>query len=73
MVNIKDALHTQRETLKSITARKGGYLVQVKGNQPTLFNAVKMQFDEALKDDASLAQYEMQDKGHRRAERPITF
>ncbi|QSD45974.1 ISAs1 family transposase [Pectobacterium brasiliense] len=79
MLNIKDALitldalHAQKETLESIVARKGHYLVQVKGNQPTLFNAVKAQFHEAFNDDTALAQYEMQDKGHGRMERRITF
>ncbi len=52
-----DALHAQKNTLEGIIARKGDYLVQVKGNQSQLFAAVKAQFNDAYKDDSCLAQF----------------
>ncbi len=39
-----DALHCQRETLQQIIKAKGDYVVQVKGNQPLLRQAIEMQF-----------------------------
>ncbi len=39
-----DALHCQRETLQQIIKAKGDYIVQVKGNQPLLRQAIEMQF-----------------------------
>lgn len=35
-----DALHCQRETLQQIIKAKGDYIVQVKGNQPLLMQAI---------------------------------
>lgn len=68
-----DALNAQRATLEAIIARKGDYVVQVKGNQSALYTAVKAQFDEAFKDDSNLAQFETLDQGHGRTEQRITF
>lgn len=39
-----DALHCQRETLQQIIKAKGDYIVQVKGNQLLLRQAIEMQF-----------------------------
>ena len=36
-----DAMHTQTETAKQITAAGGDYVFTVKGNQPTLFETCK--------------------------------
>jgi predicted transposase YbfD/YdcC len=68
-----DALHAQRATLEAIVARKGDYVVQVKSNQRTLFQAVKAQYDVAFQDDSQLAQFACSEKGHGRTEQRITF
>ncbi|KZW98159.1 transposase, partial [Pseudoalteromonas luteoviolacea] len=39
-----DALHCQTETLKKIADKKAHVVVQVKKNQPNLWNAVNTQF-----------------------------
>ncbi|MBD2785749.1 ISAs1 family transposase, partial [Xenorhabdus sp. DI] len=50
MLNLKgsivtlDALHCQRETLEKISEKKAHVVVQVKRNQPNLWNAVQSQF-----------------------------
>jgi len=36
-----DALHCQKETMKEIIESKNNYIVQVKGNQPTLQENLK--------------------------------
>lgn len=41
---VLDALHCQRETLEKISEKKAHVVVQVKKNQPTLWNAVQSQF-----------------------------
>lgn len=68
-----DALHAQKETLEGIIARNGDYLVQVKGNQRRLFSSVKTQFDEAFKDESTLARCETFNQAHGRMEQRITF
>lgn len=40
-----DAMGCQREICKQIVESKGDYLIAVKGNQPTLFDDVKNQFE----------------------------
>ncbi|MDE9504703.1 ISAs1 family transposase, partial [Xenorhabdus bovienii] len=39
-----DALHCQRETLQKISEKKAHVVVQVKKNQPRLWDAVQSQF-----------------------------
>ena len=38
---IMDALHCQKETIKEIKESKNNYIVQVKGNQPSLQSNLK--------------------------------
>lgn len=39
-----DALHCQRETLEKISEKKAQVVIQVKKNQPKLYQAVQSQF-----------------------------
>ncbi|MNM90875.1 Transposase DDE domain protein [compost metagenome] len=68
-----DALHAQKKTLEGIIARNGDYLVQIKANQRQLFSSVKMQFDDAFKDESTLARFETLNQAHGRTEQRITF
>jgi hypothetical protein len=42
-----DALHVHRENIEALLDRGGGYVLTVKGNQPTLHNALKNLFADA--------------------------
>ena len=69
-----DALHCQRETLQQIIKAKGDYVVQVKGNQPLLRQAIEMQFQPHWDNDGvDILSIEEDDKGHGRKERRTTF
>lgn len=62
-----DALHCQTGTMNKVKKKKGDFVIQLKGNQPTLFEAVKTCF-EAQYDDANLATFEQSNQGHGRKE-----
>nr|WP_320125210.1 ISAs1 family transposase [uncultured Shewanella sp.] len=69
-----DALHCQRETLQQIIKAKGDYVVQVKGNQPLLRQAIEMQFQPHWDNDGvDILSIEEDDKGHGRKEHRTTF
>jgi len=69
-----DALHCQRETLQQIIKAKGDYVVQVKGNQPLLRQAIEEQFQPHWDNDGvDTLSIEEDDKGHGRKERRTTF
>jgi len=69
-----DALHCQRETLQQIIKAKGDYVVQVKGNQPLLRQAMEMQFQPHWDNDGvDILSIVDNDKGHGRKERRTTF
>ena len=42
-----DSLHCQKETVKEIVKSKNNYIIQVKGNQPTLHDSVKKKLKQA--------------------------
>ena len=80
MLNLKDsivtldALHCQTETLKTIRARKGDYVVQVKGNQPTLQQAIADAFaPHWANDGAGVATHHTEARQHGRQERRQVF
>ena len=63
-----DALHCQVSTMKSITQRKGNFVIQVKGNQQVLLDEVKALFAD-LYDSDELEEYEQSNSGHGRKEK----
>lgn len=68
-----DALHAQTETLEAIISRKADYLVQVKGNQKLLSQAVQEQFSTAFDSGDELPSFSTTDTGHGREETRTTF
>lgn len=66
-----DAMHCQRATAKAVRDRGGDYLLQVKDNQPTLHENLKLLFDQGLTDDCQGVAYDFAeniDAGHGRIE-----
>lgn len=66
-----DAMHCQKKIARQITAAGGDYLLQVKANQPTVFDEVKLFFDDAFDhrfEHMVYAKTEHVDKGHGRVE-----
>jgi predicted transposase YbfD/YdcC len=69
-----DALHCNKETLAQIVKRKGDYVVQVKGNQPTLRKTIEALFQPHWETNAiDIPMFEESNKGHGREERRTTF
>ncbi|WP_341501355.1 ISAs1 family transposase [Gallaecimonas sp. GXIMD4217] len=69
-----DALHCNKETLHQISKRKGDYIVQVKGNQPSLREAIEEIFQPYWDSGAAgLPQHEQTEQGHGRQERRTVF
>jgi predicted transposase YbfD/YdcC len=69
-----DALHCNQETLKQISQRKGDYVVQVKGNQPKLREAIEEKFKPYwAQETLEIASYSESNKGHGREERRSVF
>lgn len=69
-----DALHTQVKTAEQVLRRNGHYLMEVKKNQPVLYEAVSLAFQACppinAEEDAfwNFEEYEYQDKQHGRLE-----
>jgi len=66
-----DAMHCQKATAQCILAGGGDYLLQVKANQPALYENLKLLFAEGLTDDCQGVAYdftEETDAGHGRIE-----
>jgi len=66
-----DAMHCQKATAQCILDGGGDYLLQVKGNQPALYENLKLLFEEGLTDDCQGVAYdfiEETDAGHGRIE-----
>jgi predicted transposase YbfD/YdcC len=66
-----DAMGCQTEIAQKIVAGGADYCLAVKGNQPTLHQAIVNFFDEHLEDDfarVSVRRHETEEKGHGRAE-----
>lgn len=66
-----DAMHCQKNTAQHILDGRGDYLLQVKANQPTLHENIKLLFDEGLTDDCQGIEYDFTedvDAGHGRIE-----
>ncbi|QUJ69245.1 ISAs1 family transposase (plasmid) [Photobacterium sp. GJ3] len=68
-----DALHCNQETLRQIQQRKGDYVVQVKGNQPKLKEAIEAAFMPHWDEAENLPQQEERTKGHGRSEHRTLF
>ena len=62
-----DAFHCQRETLEKISENKA-YVVQVKKNQPTLWEAVQSQFQTVFDAKKEKAVTEIKQEAHGRKE-----
>ncbi len=66
-----DAMHCQKDTAARITEAGGDYLLQVKGNQSTLHENLKLLFDQGLTGDCQGVDFdyvEDVDSGHGRIE-----
>jgi predicted transposase YbfD/YdcC len=66
-----DAMHCQKETAQRILNGKGDYLLQVKANQPALYENVRLLFEEGFTGDCQGVAYdffEETDAGHGRIE-----
>jgi predicted transposase YbfD/YdcC len=66
-----DAMGCQTEIARKIVAGKADYVLAVKGNQPTLHQAMKKFFDDHLEDDfarTKVHRYQTEEKGHGRQE-----
>lgn len=66
-----DALHCQKDTARAIRDAGADYLMQVKANQPTLHDDVKLFLDEAIEhrwQHTGHAYHETVEKGHGRVE-----
>ncbi|TCN76283.1 ISAs1 family transposase [Shewanella fodinae] len=63
-----DALHCQKTTMSKIIGKNGDFVIQIKGNQPTLLEAVKAEFATRY-DSPELAMFEQTNTGHGRKER----
>lgn len=66
-----DAMGCQKEIAKKIKGAGGDYVLAVKDNQPTLHEAIRKYFLEAMENDfesVPIRQYETNDKGHGRVD-----
>lgn len=63
-----DSLHCQTDTMAQIKKGKGDFVIQIKGNQPKLYDAVKLAFKDSY-DSPQLATFEQCNTGHGRKER----
>ena len=52
-----DAIHCQKETIREIVDGGGDYIIQLKENQKTLYNDIRILFDDDLSDKSSSADY----------------
>ncbi|SET65215.1 hypothetical protein SAMN02583745_02974 [Thorsellia anophelis DSM 18579] len=69
-----DALHCQTETVNEIVKGKGGALIQVKGNQPKLYEAIDQEFQTLWNTDESEKHALVQDdRGHGRIEQRTAY
>jgi predicted transposase YbfD/YdcC len=69
-----DALHCQSDTLALITSKKGDALVQVKANQPSLFETVDNAFQSYWEQpQAEQQSLEISNQGHGRKERRTVY
>lgn len=69
-----DALHCQKDTLHKLTQCGADFVVQVKGNQPTLLATVKDLFQPYWENNGNgLAQHHTQNHGHGRREERTVF
>ena len=68
-----DALHCQTQTLDYIVKEGGHCILQVKGNQPKLYEAVQAQFADYITNTPDAECFTQDDKGHGRVEKRITF
>lgn len=68
-----DALHCQTKTLDYIVKEGGDCILQVKGNQPTLHEAVQAQFADYIEKNPDAECFTQDDKGHGRVEKRIIF
>jgi predicted transposase YbfD/YdcC len=66
-----DAMHCQKKIARQIHQAGGDYLLQVKANQPTILDEMKLFFDQAIEagfDSMAYAKAQTVDKGHGRVE-----
>jgi predicted transposase YbfD/YdcC len=63
-----DALHTQHATLQQINDQQGHYLVQVKANQPELYQILENRFLASPQGEEHEQVWQTQDRGHAREE-----
>ena len=68
-----DALHCQRETLEKISEKKAHVVVQVKNNQPKLYQAVQSQFQSLFDAQKEKIVVEHKESGHGRQEERYVF
>ena len=68
-----DALHCQRETLEKISEKKAHVVVQVKKNQPKLYQAVQSQFQALFDAQKEKIIVEHKESGHGRQEERYVF
>ena len=68
-----DALHCQRETLQKISEKKAHVVVQVKKNQPKLYQAVQSQFQALFDAQKEKIVVEHKESGHGRQEERYVF
>ena len=68
-----DALHCQRETLEKISEKKAHVVVQVKKNQPKLYQAVQSQFQTLFDAQKEKITVEHKKSGHGRQEERYVF
>ena len=65
-----DAMHCQKETARAIRSRGADYVLQVKANQPTLFDQLQELFTEYGDNDwQGVKRHTTHEKGHGRVER----
>ncbi|MCL1103651.1 ISAs1 family transposase, partial [Shewanella saliphila] len=65
--------HCQTQTLDYIVKEGGHCILQVKGNQPKLYEAVQAQFADYITNTPDAECFTQDDKGHGRVEKRITF
>ncbi|ENM3733791.1 ISAs1 family transposase [Vibrio cholerae] len=68
-----DALHCQRETLEKISEKKAHVVVQVKNNQPALWEAVQSQFQTVFDAKKEKVVTEIKQEAHGRKEERYVF
>lgn len=69
-----DALHCQKDTLTQLTDGGADFVIQVKGNQPTLLEEIRRQFQPGWENNGDgIAQHYTQNQLHGRQEERTTF